>query len=100
MDRGREGKAGTVSLSPLRMISEEVARFSTMTPEQVYDSLESLLRRLRDESWDLLQSNPNSDNALRSSLVYQALSESLVSFGSTLLAMEHILIQNSVKASS
>ncbi len=72
------------------MVAEEVSLTSSQVSEAIAASLRRLLMRLMRETGGLLESDPHSTETLDRILEYQAISETIAVFGTSLLALKDI----------
>ena len=83
MDQGNK-------LSPMEMVAREMSEHSSLDVGQLEDALQGVMRHLRSRAEDSLQSDPNSEHAVRCCREYQAVAEVVLLFGSQLIAFEDI----------
>lgn len=77
-------------LTPLQMVAREMADHSSLSPEQIEDSVKRVLRDLRKRAADEITRDDTSEDALTRAHEYQTISELVNFFGSQLIAFEDL----------
>lgn len=77
-------------LSPLQMVAREMAEHSSLTQEQIAESLRGVVTHLHQRARDALDKDIQSQEAIEMARQYQAVSETILFLGSQLIAFEDL----------
>jgi hypothetical protein len=77
-------------LNPLQMVAKEIADHSTLTKEQIEESLKAVLNHLNERTATAIKSDIDSVESFDFAKQYQAVSETILYLGSQLIAFEEI----------